>query len=336
MRIGIISPPGREKMRWTARGFREAGHAVDLIGSVDELRSIDGLADIVVFGHKGAGLGTPDILDAARRREAVWVQWITDLMAVEPGKPLAEQCTIHEQSLAEMRAMDIVFAKERGLLGEYRELGINARWLDQACPSHLPACTHPRKPEWDVLFWGNCDSSYRQRQEDMAMLASAGYVVAWVVQPGGERVPPGCLPLPYAQPENLPALASRARVTLGVDLRHDLDGYWSDRLWLALGMGSCHLRRRSPGLPRTGRFGGPYPLFGKARHETGNDPAEESPADRLKRLTYRNRRDYGEEARRWVLANHTYRQRAEQLLKEVHQWHRNRTKPAGPVTAQAR
>ena len=75
------------------------------------------------------------------------MQWWFDLIANERGKPLVEQSSLghvdssgvwHESHwLRMMRVMDIVFVKERAYLSQYHDVGVNACWMDQACPSDM-------------------------------------------------------------------------------------------------------------------------------------------------------------------------------------------------------
>jgi len=60
-------------------------------------------------------------------------------------------------------------------------------------------------------------------------------------------VPAGVDSVPIVEPLELPKFLSRAAVVCA-DYRHDLEGYWSDRFWLALGLAACVVRRFSPGL----------------------------------------------------------------------------------------
>jgi len=161
---------------------------------------------------------------------------------------------------------------------------------------------HRDTPEWDVLLWG-CVRGYRQRKGDVRALIDAGFRVAWAGHPSGV-LPQGVEPLPWCEPLDLPALASRAAVVLGVSARNDIDGYWSDRFWLALGMGACLVHRATPGLPR----------HSPACYAVYRDEAElidvvaELRSDRI------TRQWAGDIARRWVMDNHTYEHRVCEVL----------------------
>lgn len=315
MQIAVVTPdnPDWPKQEWLARALRRRGHRCQRIAGTEALARADEQSDLIIFCQKGSGVCVNDALAMAPTRRAVWVTWYYDLMVVDPDLPLGSQRHLRVKTVSGvpedtpmlrlMRAMDVMFVKERGLLREYRDLGVNAVWLDQGYPSELPACEHREKPEWDVLLFGSSSHAWRQRHADVAALLDEGVSVAWAGRPG-DGVPRGCLAINYTPPQELPKLASRAAMTLGVDYRHDLDGYWSDRLWLALGMGTCHLRRHTPGLPDDL----PCVAYG--------DEAELCRSARVLLTRGRDaRQQMGTEARRWVFAGHTIEHRCEELLK---------------------
>jgi hypothetical protein len=300
MRIACVYPDRRKwpKFDWVRQALDRLGHTVRHVRTVQELREADGWAERVLFEHKAAGLCIPDLLAIAEQHESYWVQWWFDLVAVEPGKSLDQQDPFRAFGEV-MRAMDVCLVRERSLIGDYRALGINATWSDQGCPGDMPACEHQEIPEFDVVLWGS-SRGYRQRCEDVRALVGAGFVVAWAGHPGAK--PRGVVPLPWCPPERLPELASRAAVVLSADYRHDLDGYWSDRLWLALGMGACVLRRWSPGLPK----GTPCHVYPDAGELVAL-------VDRL-RGDRAAREALGHQAREWTMSGHTYEHRLREVL----------------------
>lgn len=290
------------KFRWVHDALERLGHPVRAVRTANELREADAWAELVIFQHKAAGLCPADILAVAPDRHVRWAQWFFDLVATDPGQPLAGQALV-KAFLPIMRAMDAVFVKERGLLGQYREFGVNAAWLDQGCPSTMPPCEHAGRPEFDVVLWGSV-RGYRQRIADVKSVLQAGFSVAWAGRPSG-NTPPGVVALPFVPPLQLPELASRGAVVLCVDYRHDLDGYWSDRVWLALGMGACVVRRWTPGMNPA------LPLY---TYNTGDELIEI--VGRL-RGDVDHRRAIGRAAREFVMAGATIEHRARELLRVV-------------------
>jgi hypothetical protein len=305
VKLALVYPERAKwpKWAWVADAARALGHDVRRVSTAIELREADRWADLVLFEHKNAGLNIADILAVARLRKSRWVQWWFDLLATDAAQPLAEQGLV-KAFLPVMRAMDRVLVKERGLLTEYKALGVNAAYLDQGCPSAMRACAHRERPEFDVVIWGTAGSDYRQRMADVRALVKRGFSTAWAGHPSGS-LPRGVVPVPFFPALDLPKLASRAAVVLCVDRRHDLESYWSDRLWLALGMGACVVRRNTPGLaPET-------PLYGY------QDAAELVEVVGRLKADPEARRAIGEAARRYTLSGHTYEHRLRELLNHV-------------------
>jgi hypothetical protein len=315
------------KPTWVADGFRAAGHSVRLVHDLAGLRAADACCDLVLFDHKASGMNRAALTELAHgrlslrertlfrerpfaeRKATVWVQWWRDLIAMDPGKPLADQDHLRAFA-AVMRGMDIVLVKEQSLLDEYHQLGINAYWLDQGCPADMPACEHREQPVWDMLVLGS--TGYAQRRADARALADAGFRVLWAGMAGSDPVPPDVEWHPWVQPFKLPELVSRCGVVLGVDWRSDLPGYTSDRTYLACGMGACYVAR--------------YTDCGSSF-----SPASYSPAAALAAWVYSStdelieivrlaiadateRRRRGAWSRREVMRCHTYAHRAAEIV----------------------
>lgn len=318
-------------MEWVAKAFASLGHDVRQAHDLTGLSECDQDCELVLFEQRCAGLNYADVAELARGRQAVWVQWTFDLMATEPGLPLVDQPNMGHRTTSDnleptdtlkmMRLMDLTFVKERSMLDDYARLGVEARYLDQGCPSWIGGCQHHERPEFDVCLFGSFRGGAVERRGDVRSLLSEGRSAVWAGHSGGDA-PPGVTPLPFTPAEQLPQFTSRAAVTLCVDQRHDLDGYWSDRLWLALGMGACVLRRSSPGLPKAG-----------GRFETYRTPSELN----LKLVgllaSTEARVEMGSAARAWVLRYHTYRDRCRRLLREVERWKGQGRKPAESAVA---
>jgi len=311
MRIGFAysKQPKWPKNGWVAQALRDAGHEVTRIATADDLRRADAECDVVLFSQKGAGLPHADVMSAAKGRQAVWACWVFDLMAMR-GRGLQGQSTLFRTDYAQrpilnsfatlLAECDIVFVKERGLLADYHRLGIKAVWLDQGCPCGMPATEYADAPEYDVLLWGCTHNEWRERRNDVAALVNAGYVVAWAGA-AGPPVVGGSLPLQFCPPFELPSLISKAAVVLCCDMRHDIDGYWSDRFWLATGAGACVVRRSTPGLP-------PGPYLHYSNHE-----------QLILHVGYLRtepevRRSLGRAARSWTFRSHLVGNRVKELV----------------------
>lgn len=319
MLVAVVSaPPGAvlcDKAQWLATGFNEAGHSVIRCHSLVDLAAADKIAGLVVFDQRDAGCNHNSLAEMAMARRAVWVYWWRDLLAYD-RVPLAEQDDLKLFGRL-MRGMDVCFVKERALLADFQSLGINAAWLDQACPSEMAACEHPASPEFDLLVLGRTD--YPQRRRDVQALVAAGYRVLWAGLPDFVGVPDGVTAHAWVHPtRELPALASRCAVALSVDATQNMPGYHSDRTWLLAGCGIPLVAR----VPDVGESAGPSELVEVApqaevaswiyHDEAGLlacfAQAMDDPAERHRR---------GEAARRLVMERHTYRQRAQTIASTV-------------------
>src|ERR1041385_933647 len=102
-----------------------------------ELMMADQACDFVLFEQRGpASLCIPDLVEFSKHKQSVWLQWFFDLNLFDDTLPLEKQAPI-EPFLGIMRGMDVVFVKEKDRLLDYRDIGVNAVWLDQGCPSGM-------------------------------------------------------------------------------------------------------------------------------------------------------------------------------------------------------
>lgn len=318
MLIALVSPKPYatlvDKLGWVAEGFRAAGHETARVHDLAGVRAADEVCDVLLFDQKAAGLNRAELTSLALApRRATWVQWWRDLIALEPRAPLAEQPFVRSFGGA-MRAMDLVLVKERSLLGEFASLGIHAAWLDQACPEDMPSCAPAEHPEWDVLVLGS--TAYERRRKDAAALVSAGFRVAWAGLPGREPVPAGVEWRPWRHPtRELPQLAGRAAIVLGVDCRSDVPGYTSDRSYLVAGMGACYIARvtdygadSAPGAASPAADVAAWIYDDRESLIRVVRTALADPDERLRR---------GRRSRELVMSQHTYRRRAEQIVEMI-------------------
>lgn len=291
MRIGIAAAetPRWPKMDWVEQAARNLGYEVRRATGWETLPPLLADCDLVIAGQKSLAGRWPNIRKAVENRCCPLVYWWFDLVATQPGVRIENQplFDIHRRMFV---ASDVTFVKERGLLDQYRLAGVNAHYLDQGCPADLPE-VRPQRRQWDLLVYGQSGGAYRERSRNVRAVAEAGYRVGWAEgTPGFGHVEQ----LPWMPPGELPRLASRAECVLSCGARNDLDGYWSDSFWLALGMGACVLRRSTPGLPD-----GPFLIY--------HTDEELRDAVGWVRKNPAAARDMGSKARQWVLEQHTDR-----------------------------
>lgn len=231
MNVSLVydSHPKWPKFRWLHDAFRDLGCFARQVQTLEELKQD---AELTVFQQRFLPMGYKNVVGVEHTGKWAQVWW--DLLLAQPHQELVGRW------LPFLKCMDVVFVKER-LLNEYRQLGINPRYGDQGCPIDWPKVTPGNR--WDVLVFGTKDARYQQRHADVQTLVQAGVKVGWV----GNGSTSVCESLPECPVEQLPELMSQARCVLAVDLRHDIPGYWSDRVWLACGAGMPVVKRKTPG-----------------------------------------------------------------------------------------
>lgn len=248
MLLGVAYPANRDwpKWDWVCSAAQSLGHCVRKIRSFEDLKSADGECDLVLFSQYTAGLDRGLVCDYAKARRSKWAQWWFDRLCY--CKP-AESGAHVRYHLPMLRSMDFVFVKDRDCIQELRELGVAASYLDQGCPSNLPAVDLDCEKRWDFLVFGQADRQiYGERVRAARAIAKAGFSVAWADRWVLESPPPGVEALPFRPSLELPELMSQSRCVLCCDMDDAGDGYWSDRVWLSLGAGALVLRRLRPGM----------------------------------------------------------------------------------------
>lgn len=304
MRIACVYHPrihaGCGKFHFIHAALQACGHDVLHVQTMDELRDADSCCDLILFEQRNpASLNRTELLEYAPHRQTVWMMWFFDLNLFDDSKTIGEQDTL-AASLEIARVMDVVLVKERDRLAEYHDAGIPAKWFDQACPSNMRQAVLQDEPEFDVILWGSTSRPmWRQRWEDAESLVSHGFNVAWAADSG--IVPKGVTRLVGCQPIEIPDLVERAKVTLVVDARQDIEGYWSDRIWLAAGAGACIVRRVCLGSSH-------LPGMGYLSHQMLVSAVRDFCDD------FKSRQNYGEFARRMTMTWHCYERRVKELV----------------------
>lgn len=301
MKIAMVYPDQHRwpKYKWVDKALRNIGHQTVWVQSPSELLAADAHCDLCIFAQHDAGIGMPNVVGLAARKKSPWVQWWFDPIFVYHDKPLKDQDTIRESERF-FRSFDIVFVKERSMLGDYSEIGINAKYLDQGCPSWLESCGRYIAPKYDVVIIGRRDRFYRQRTLDVLYLANKGFGVVWYGD-GEVGQHPNVTPLPWIRSEDIPLALSDAAVCLCIDMHSNVEGYWSDRHWLCCGSGAACIRPVTAGLE------GDY-------FETYS--SQEELASKVEALCrdFDRRTEIGVHARREVMAKHTIEDRCRELL----------------------
>lgn len=286
------------KMEWVATAFERLGHTVRRIHEREQLVPALQECDLAVFAMKSIGGRWPNVEQALKSRTCPVAYWWFDLVATEPGVPIRNQ-PIFQSFRRMFQASDLVLVKEHGCLDEYRSEGVNAFYLDQGVLSDFPEAL-PEPKEWDVLLWGQSNNYYHQRNRAVQALLDAGFSVAWASDSGS--LPKGVVRLPWTPAMELHRLAAKARCVLSVGRRNDVEGYVSDAFWMAVGMGSCVVRQKTPGIPD-----GPYLTYGNHTELVDSVLWVKAHPHLVE--------DEGRRARAWALTEHSLEKRAGDLIR---------------------
>jgi hypothetical protein len=306
MRIACVYKPrlhtGCGKFHFVSDALGALGHSVFHAQTLDDLRYADSNCDFLLFEQRGpAELCLPDLRDfLTGPRKSACIQWFFDLNIFDDSLPVKDQAPV-APFLEVMQGMDLVLVKERDRLNDYADAGIVALWFDQGCPSTMRQAVLKQSPEFDVVLWGSASRPlWKQRWNDVDCLCRMGFKVGWFTD-HGEPLPNGCIRRPGYQPLELPEVIEQGKVTLCVDAVQHIDGYWSDRIWLAAGAGACIIRRDNRSIEL--RPGEPY-------------TSEAALVEIAKRYCadFRERRSCGEFARCLTLPANSYESRCEQLV----------------------
>jgi hypothetical protein len=331
VKVAVVScAPGQllvDKALWMVRGFEEAGHDVQRCHTLADVADADLNCDLLCFDQHNAGVSHVSLTQMAATRRARWVQVWRDLIHCYTDRPLDKQPD-YPVFEAFWRSLDLLLLKEYDVIDRMPSFGIKAAYLDQACPADMPACTHHTRPEYDALIYGGSGEPYKQRREDAATLVKAGYRVLWAGH-CTVPIPEGVEWHPWVHPMELPALASRAAVTLGVDWRQ-ASGYTSDRSFLAGGMGACYVPRVDVLSYGSEWAWEPLAAAGPALQAASwsyEDP--EALLECMKQATVdRELREYrGTRARERIMDGHTYRHRAERIVELIEAQTRGTNEP---------
>jgi len=318
MKVACVYHPrlytGWGKFHFVADAFERIGCEVLRCQTLEEVRGADKTCDLVVYEQRSPALcNDVDLVEFLKDRNAVHVQWYFDLNFFDDS-PLEKQEAI-APFLRIARAMDLVFVKERSRLEDYDASGIRAVWLDQGCPSTMPQSRVVEAPACDVVLWGSSRRLlWGQRCDDVQALVESGFTVGWASVTDG-RLPDGVKPLPAVQPLELRQVIEQGKVTLVVDARQDIEGYWSDRIWLAAGAGACCVRRASVGS-------GHLPAFHYSSTGMLVETVRELCGDLQKRTAN------GAFARERTMTLHTYEQRCREILEHAKAVREQRHQPA--------
>jgi spore maturation protein CgeB len=147
------------------------------------------------------------------------------------------------------RLVDFFLATNQGLIKDYRRAGIvNPIYFVGACDRYDHRPRKPLLPVWksDIAFIGRARPDETRvtltRKLDERFEVKV-YGRSW--QEFGIRAT-----LKSVTPRGYGLICSGAKIVLGADITSEVEGYWSNRLWLTLGCGGFFLTRYVKGMEK--------------------------------------------------------------------------------------
>jgi hypothetical protein len=153
--------------------------------------------------------------------------------------------TLDERILRMGRASDVFFINNRGQIPLYAEQGINAAFATGGTDpvDHVRVAPEPEFAA-DVSFIGKCD----ERGGRVALVKELSRRFQVKVYGQGWEKAGLVATREDVFPEQYRAICASSKVMLGIDLRDDVELYFSNRTWITLGCGGFLCTRYVPKL----------------------------------------------------------------------------------------
>jgi len=166
------------------------------------------------------------------------------------------------QHIQQARDCDAYFSKEIGWRKDYEKEGVNfIYWPEDACPDFYEKVDTTTEDyqhkcqileltrEYPVVFTGTWSDMGINRAEYLKPIRDALDLTIFSLNPDAwqER---GYKAQSGMWDDNYAYLVSKAKINLALDWRHDIEGYWSDRIAQILGAGGFVLAKYTLGMER--------------------------------------------------------------------------------------
>lgn len=208
----------------------------------------------------------------------------------------------------------------------YMKLGVPHvdTWHSATDPEVFKPARSGTPAQVDVVFLGGNYSIFPKSRMRLALIRRLSLEFETVVH--GGRWPADIYQSGLAYGADFSKACWRAKVVLGINAYDKIDGYTSNRTWNSM----------ATGVPLvTHRFAGIKKIFGKNGDKLVWFDTIDEAVKRIGHLINDDdeRRIIGEHARTFILGGHTYKHRAEELLKMIDQTKRGRDEKHSVVQA---
>ena len=147
------------------------------------------------------------------------------------------------------KLVDFFLVTNKGLLADYKKAGIaNPIYFSGACDRYDHRVRHPVLPVWksDVAFIGQARAD-ESRVALIRKLAKRFNVKVYGKNWQAFGIKPT---LKTVTPRRYGLVCRGAKIILGADITDEVEGYWSNRLWLTLGCGGFFLTAYVRGMEK--------------------------------------------------------------------------------------
>ncbi len=153
-------------------------------------------------------------------------------------------------SLIQMgKQVDFFLATNKGLIDEYRQAGVvNPIYFVGACDRYDHRPRKPLLPIWksDIAFIGRARPN--ETRVSLTRKLSKQFNVKVYGKSWGEFEIKATLKT--VTPRSYGLICAGAKILLGADITSEVEGYWSNRLWLTLGCGGFFLTQYVKGMEK--------------------------------------------------------------------------------------
>jgi|GEM_PF-2727981 len=201
---------------------------------------------------------------------------------------------------------DVAFTKEKGLIERFRSKGINAVYFDQGIDLTVTRPGIFREAlASDVGFLGTYYDD-NERLELLKEVSENFNLKIWSQKPEKWKKKGFKFVEPPMFDELVGDVCTSVKILLGINITHKIAGYWSNRHYLITGAGGFYITKYTEGLEE---------VFKNHEHLVWFETIDEA----IKLIEYylKNedmRKKIAKNGMEFVRANHTYTQRAKQIL----------------------
>ena len=232
------------------------------------------------------------------RKKCTTIMWYYDL-----------RIPIERRLLDRAKRVDLFYITNKGQIPQLLDQGANAKYLTQACITDYTPTTGSYK--YEVSFVGNNNITGPGMREELLNLIGSHFELHVF---GARWSSKNFISHPRIFSEEYANVCARSKIVLDIksfDYCLDVEGYFSNRTPLTLGFGGFLLSQYTPGVDQ---------MYQDRKHLV----YFKSPEEAISLIEYYlnhedERKQIAEQGKEYVLKNHTYIQKVEQIIRDIEQ-----------------